>query len=64
MSGKVTVKDRIIDAETGQTIESAMRSAGLVPDAFLYLVDGRPVPMDTAITDGMNVQAVKVASGG
>lgn len=49
---------------TNGTIESAIRSLDLKPDAFLYLVDGKPTPMDTPITDGMNIKAIKVASGG
>ena len=46
------------------TIEEAMLSFGRYPDAFLYLLDGRPIPMTTPITDGMSVEALRVASGG
>ncbi len=64
MSPTVTVQGRTFDAETGETVEAVMRRNGYVPDAFLYVVDGRPVPMDTPVEDGMAVRAMKVASGG
>ncbi|MCQ2070073.1 MAG: hypothetical protein MJZ68_02970 [archaeon] len=64
MSGTITVTGRKIDAEVGSTIENEIRKAGMVPDAFLYLKDGRPVPMDTPIEDGIQIKAIKVASGG
>ena len=49
---------------SGQTIEQAMLVIDAYPDAFLFLINGVPVPMDTPIEDGMTVKAVKVASGG
>ena len=64
MSGTVELNGNVIEAEAGETIESLMRRSGAVPDAFLFLINGKPVPMDTPITDGMNVRAIKVASGG
>lgn len=64
MSGKIDLNGETIEGEAGETIEAVMRRSGMVPDAFLFLVDNRPVPMDTPITDGMNVRAIKVASGG
>lgn len=45
------------------TIEDAVISLGKHPDAFLYLCDGRPVPM-TVVIDGMKIEALRVASGG
>ncbi len=64
MGSSVTVQGNVLAAEAGETIEAAMRRNGYVPDAFLYVVDGRPVPMDSPIEDGMAVRAMKVASGG
>ena len=64
MSGTVELNGNVIEAEAGETIEALMRRSGAVPDAFLFLNNGKPVPMDTPITDGMNVRAIKVASGG
>ncbi|MFA6710552.1 MAG: hypothetical protein WC067_04695 [Candidatus Methanomethylophilaceae archaeon] len=46
------------------TIESAVLAAGKNPDSFLFLVDGRPIPMDSILHDDVIVEAIRVASGG
>jgi len=46
------------------TIYSAVTSMGLMPETFVFLIDGTPVPMDTPLTDGITVKSIKVASGG
>jgi sulfur carrier protein len=51
-------------AENGVTIEDAMVSAGKHPDAFIFMLKGRPIPMTTVIRDGDIIDAVRVASGG
>jgi len=56
-------KERISVSE-GVTIEDAILSAGKHPDSFLFLSNGRPVPMTTVMTDGDEIEAVRVASGG
>ena len=45
-------------------IDELMQSWGFYPDSFLYLMAGTPVPSDTVVTDGDEVQALRVASGG
>ena len=50
--------------KAGGTIESAVLAAGKNPDSFLFLVDGKPVPMDSVLNDDTVVEAVRVASGG
>jgi len=52
------------EVQSGQTIQEAVTGLGLHPDSFLYLVESKPVPMDTVITDNMVVKAMRVASGG
>ncbi len=48
----------------GQTISAAaVADLGLHPDAYLYVVDGTPVPMDTVLS-GQEVRLLRVASGG
>ena len=37
-------------------------SIGKNPDSYLYICNGRPIPVDTA--PGTDVEAIKVASGG
>ena len=46
------------------TLGEAFRSMGMLPNAFLFLIKGTPVPSDTPLEDDMVVQAIKVASGG
>ncbi len=60
----ITVSGRSIDTKNGLSIEENIRNAGMLPDAYLYLMDGRPIPMDTKVEDSMQIRAVKVASGG
>ncbi|MDR3206398.1 MAG: hypothetical protein LBT41_04835 [Candidatus Methanoplasma sp.] len=46
------------------SIGSAFETIGGLPDTYIFLVNGTPVSMDTPIADGMDIKAVKVASGG
>ncbi len=64
MACSITVSGRTTEVPAGTRIMDAARKAGVVPDAYLFLVDGRPTPMDAPIEDGQTVKAVKVASGG
>ncbi|MCL2295691.1 MAG: hypothetical protein FWC29_01235 [Methanomassiliicoccaceae archaeon] len=64
MSAKITISGKEHDVLCGSTICDAVRALGLAPDAFIFMMDGRPVPMDTVMVDGTAVKAVKVASGG
>jgi len=64
MNAIITIGGREHDITCGLMISDAVRSLGFVPDAFIFMVEGRPVPMDTHVADGMSVKAVKVASGG
>jgi sulfur carrier protein len=62
--GVIQVSGKDNEVRNGQTIQQAVSELGLHPDSYLYLVDGKPVPMDTVIADGMVVKAMRVASGG
>lgn len=61
---RVSTAEWTVDIPTGTTIEDAVRSAGHVPDAFIFLIGGRPVPMDSVPAEGSEVKALRVASGG
>lgn len=52
-------REPIVD---GETIENGMRRLGMHPDSYLYVISGRPVPMDTVPHE--DVKVLKVASGG
>ena len=61
---KILLPGRIIEVPVGGTIESAVSSEGLHPDAYLYLSGSIPVPMDTVLSKDSEIKAIRVASGG
>jgi len=64
MAARIIIGKEVLDIVTRITIEDAMISYGKHPDAFLFLINGRPVPMTTLLDDGVSVEALRVASGG
>ena len=46
------------------TIEMSVSASGKFPDTYLYIIDGKPVPMTTIIEDGAEIEAIRIASGG
>ena len=64
MSAKIMISGKEHEVSSGQTICDAVHSLGFSPDAFIFMINGKPVPMDTPIHDGIRIKAVKVASGG
>lgn len=61
---RVSTTEWTVEMPMGVTIEDAVRSAGHVPDAFIFLIAGRPVPMDSVPPEESEVKALRVASGG
>ncbi|MCL1983961.1 MAG: hypothetical protein FWG58_01020 [Methanomassiliicoccaceae archaeon] len=64
MPASIILGKETLTADPGVTIEKMMVSAGKHPDAFLYLFEGRPVPMTTVLEEDMKIDAIRVASGG
>jgi len=64
MTVTLSVKGNERCVPIGMTVEVAALQAGLNPDAYLFVINGRPVPMDHPLVDGETVKALKVASGG
>ncbi len=62
--GIILIGGKELQVQAGLTIERAILDNGYHPDSYLYLIDSRPVPMDTVIQDSSVVKAIKVASGG
>ncbi|MBR1452101.1 MAG: MoaD/ThiS family protein [Candidatus Methanomethylophilaceae archaeon] len=62
--GMIQISGQEHQVAEGKTVQQAVSDLGFHPDSYLYLVDGRPVPMDTVIADSMTVRAMRVASGG
>ena len=60
----LVVSGKKIKVDEGVTIEQAVISNGMHPDAYLYLIGGKPVPMDTELVGDVDVKVVRVASGG
>jgi len=60
----IQVSGRELQADPGRTIAEIVSDNGLHPDSYLYLIDGKPVPMDTILAEDTVVRAVRVASGG
>ncbi|MCL2711843.1 MAG: hypothetical protein FWD37_01005 [Methanomassiliicoccaceae archaeon] len=64
MDAVLNIGNRELKISAPITIEDAVLSVNEHPDAFLYLLNGRPVPMTTLFEDKMTVDALRVASGG
>jgi len=64
MVASITMGKEKISAAAGVTIEAVMISSGRFPDAFLFFLNGRPIPMTTVLKDDDAVEAMRVASGG
>ena len=64
VTARICFSDGSVDAIRDQTIEDAVRSSGRIPDSYVYLIAGRPVPMDTVPSEDSEVRAMRVASGG
>jgi sulfur carrier protein ThiS len=53
-----------VELEDGATVERLMRSLGLLPDGWIAVLDGEPVPIDHALEDGDDLRLISVVSGG
>lgn len=45
-------------------IDDIIIGLGMNPDAFIYIMEGVPVPSDTVVSGDEKVDAIRVASGG
>lgn len=64
MDSAFIVSGKRMDALSGMTIADAFRTLGMNPSAYVFVIGGRPVPMDSDVPDGVEITALKVASGG
>lgn len=58
----VTVSGKVCEGEG--RIDSIVMENGFHPDAYIYIMEGVPVPSDTTVSGDEKVDAVRVASGG
>ncbi len=61
---RLNISGSVSEIPSGMTIQEAVSALGQHPDSFLFLIDGRPVPMDTVPPEDSEVRAMRVASGG
>jgi len=64
MGARIIFGKDSVEVSAGITVEKAVSSAGKLPDTYLYLLNGRPIPMTSTLDDGDVVEAVRIASGG
>jgi sulfur carrier protein len=64
MAAVIVFGNERADAAVGTTVEKAVRSLGRLPDTYIFILKGRPVPMTTTVSDGDVIEAIRIASGG
>jgi sulfur carrier protein len=62
MTAKLDIDGHTV--EFSGTIEKKVLELGKNPDTYIFLIEGRPVPVDTEPKPEAYVQALRVASGG
>ena len=60
----MSIRGAVHEIPAGITLAEAAAACGIRPDAYIFLVDGKPVPMDVLVPEEGEVRAVRVASGG
>jgi sulfur carrier protein ThiS len=55
---------KTIELAKGATVEEAIRSLALFPDAWIAVRGNIPVPLDGVLKDGDDVKLIAVVSGG
>lgn len=60
----IAMPDGTIQCPDGTSIEDCVRSKGYTPDSYIFVIAGRPVPMDSCPESGAEIDAIRAASGG
>ncbi|UCE44802.1 MAG: MoaD/ThiS family protein [Methanobacteriota archaeon] len=55
---------KALELRDAATVEELIRTLGLLPDGWIAVSDGEPVPIDHVLSDGDVVKLVSVVSGG
>lgn len=53
-----------VDLEEGSTVEQLVRKLSYLPDGWIAVREGQPIPMDEALKDGDDLKLISVVSGG
>ena len=57
-------RTKTVELGSGATVEDAIRSLGLYPDAWIAIRGEAPVPLDERLRDGDFLKLISVVSGG
>ena len=55
---------KVVELDRGTTVESVIRGVGLLPDGWIAVLDGEPVPIDLTLEEDCELRLVSVVSGG
>ena len=55
---------KVVELDGGATVESVIRKVGLLPDGWIAVLDGEPVPIDHTLEEDCELRLVSVVSGG
>ena len=53
-----------LQVEEGKTVLDILRTMRISPDVTIVFIDKKPIPVDTIVTEDMELKAVSVVSGG
>ena len=55
---------RVVELDDGAAVEQLMRELGFLPDGWIAVRGGEPVPIDLELADGDDIELISVVSGG
>jgi sulfur carrier protein ThiS len=55
---------RSVELPGGSLVRDAVRTVGFAPEGTAVLLEGRPIPLDTRLAEGMSLVVVPTYSGG
>lgn len=53
-----------VELPEGSTVEDLVRALSYLPDGWIAVRGGRPIPADEPLTDGDELKLISVVSGG
>ena len=57
-------KERVVEVNEGASIEDVMESLGINSEEYLAVVNGKVVPDNMKVKDGMVIKLIRVVTGG
>jgi len=53
-----------VELKEGSTVDELVRALSYLPDGWIAVREGQPIPMDEALKDGDDLKLISVVSGG